>query len=108
MKRPVNFDKIQFKRFDINGNQYKISFAGMGDVVWAFRQPDDTDYCLAICFDWENGQFSVKKAENGRGDNWISILHKGPISKSSLKSPITFTQWMSNVISNFEFEYQKR
>lgn len=108
MKRPVNFDKIQFKRFDINGNQYKISFSDSSDVVWAFKQPDDTDYCLAICIDWENEQFSVKKAKNGDGENWKSVLHKGPVSKSSLKSSTTFIQWVANVISNFEFEYRKR
>lgn len=110
MNAPKNFDKIRTKRFTTpSGNQYKIGLEDWIDersLVWAFRQPDTTTYCLAIQFNWTTETYEVKRAINGQGTNWDKTLHEGNINKNAIKNMDEFIDWFSKVITVFEYDYK--
>lgn len=110
MKAPKNFYKIRGEYFDTpTGNRYKI---GIEDwryeipLVWAFRTPDTTKYCLAVEFNWEMETYEVKRAGNGQGTNWDKTLHEGPINKQVMGTMDDFIDWFSKVITVFEYDYK--
>lgn len=110
MKAPKNFDKIHLKHFTApSGSEYKIGIEETYEdnhIVWAFKQPDNTMYCLALVFNWKLETYEVKRAENGRGTIWDKTLHEGGINKNSIKSMHDFIDWFSKVITVFEYDYK--
>lgn len=110
MKIPKNFDKIKLQYFTTaSGNEYKIGIEEYYDgqsMVWAFRQPDTTTYCLAVIFDWQKELYEVKRAENGKGTIWNKTLHEGTINKNAMRSMDDFIEWFSKVITVFEYDYK--
>ena len=106
MKAPKNFDKIHLKHFNsAAGKEYTITIE-QHNLVWAFRQPDTTKYCLAVIFDWERETYEVKRARNGHGTVWDKTLHTGSINKNVMQSMDAFIDWFSKVITVFEYNYK--
>ena len=106
MKMPKNFDKIHLKRFTTaTGKEYNMNIEA-GELVWAFRQPDTTKYCLAVIFDWARETYEVKRARNGHGKLWDKTLHEGNININAMRSMDEFVDWFSKVITVFEYDYK--
>ena len=110
MKAPKNFDKINLKHFTTpTGNEYKIGIEDWKDetsLVWAFREPDTTTYCLAVEFNWKMETYEVKRAKNGKGTNWDNTRHEGPINKQVMGTMDEFIDWFSKLITVFEYDYK--
>lgn len=111
MKIPTNFDKIRVKYFNTpTGNRYKINIedwtGNKKSLVWAFREPDTTTYCLAIEFNWDMETYEVKRARNGHGTKWDKTLHEGIINKELIKSMDDFIDWFAKIITVFEYDYK--
>jgi hypothetical protein len=106
MKAPKNFDKINLKHFTTpTGNEYKMGIEHE-DLVWAFREPDTTPYCLAVVFNWKMETYEVKRAKNGMGTKWDKTLHEGNINKQLMGTMDEFIDWFSKVITVFEYDYK--
>jgi hypothetical protein len=107
MKRPENFVKINDVPFSTRtGNKYKFSVDNhMGTILWVFRKPDDSNYCLALIMDWENNSYQIKRAKNGDGSNWIDTIHSGNFASESIKTINSFVDWAHNRILQFEHNY---
>jgi hypothetical protein len=109
MKTPTNFDKINFKRFTTRtGNEYKFSLQdGESEILWIFRQPDNTNYCLAFIIDWEKELYEIKRAKNGDGKNWVDVIHQGNFTSQPMKTMSSFVDWVHNRVLQFEYFYNK-
>ena len=108
MKRPENFRKIDGVKFTTKTSKnYMFNTDGKSPELWVFNQPDDTKYVLAFVIDWENEVYEIRRAENGKGVNWIDTLHSGNFGKHSMKTISSFVDWAHNRILQFEYEYNK-
>jgi hypothetical protein len=108
MKKPENFRKINGVKFATKtNNEYKFATDGTGVKLWVFQQPDDSKYCLAFVIDWKTETYEIKRAENGKGTNWIDTIHQGNFGKDSMKTMSSFVDWAHHRILQFEYEYNK-
>ena len=106
MNKPQNFRKINGVTFaNRNGKKYMFATNGVEPELWIFQQPDTTKYCIAFVFDWENNTYEIKKAGNGDGKNWVTILHQGNYTHKSMKTMNTFIDWVHFRVIQFENEY---
>ena len=108
MNKPENFRKIDGVKFATKtGNEYKFATDGIGVELWVFKQPDTTKYCLAFIIDWKTETYEIKRAENGKGTNWIDTLHSGNFGKHSMETMSSFVIWAHNRVLQFEHNYNK-
>lgn len=108
MNKPENFRKIDGVSFHTKtGNKYKFVSDGMSGELWVFNQPDNSKYCLAFVIDWETETYEIKRAENGKGNNWVDTIHKGNFVKHSMTTMSSFIDWAHHRILQFEYEYNK-
>ena len=108
MKKPENFRKIDGVKFATKtNNEYKFATDGIGVELWVFKQPDTTKYCLAFIIDWKTETYEIKRVENGKGTNWIDVLHNGNFGKHSMETMSSFVIWAHNRVLEFEHNYNK-
>ena len=106
MKKPENFRKIDGVKFATKtNNEYKFATDGRSPELWVFQQPDDSKYCLAFIIDWETEVYQIRRAENGKGTNWIDTLHSGNFGKHSMETMSSFVIWAHNRVLQFEHNY---
>ena len=107
MKRPENFNKIDSVTFTTKtNNEYKFSIdTGRSPVLWVFTKPDDTNYVLAFIMDWETEVYQIRRAENGKGTNWVDTLHSGNFGKHSMETMSSFVIWAHHRVLQFEYNY---
>jgi hypothetical protein len=108
MKKPENFRKIDNTTFaSRTGTKYKFSTDGISPELWVFTIPDDTEYVLAFIIDWENETYQIKRAGNGKGNNWIDTIHSGNFTSQPMKTINSFIDWAYNRLIQFEHYYNK-
>ena len=108
MNKPENFRKIHGVKFTTKtGKKYSFHTDGRSPELWVFQQPDDSKYCLAFIIDWETEVYQIRRAENGKGTNWIDTLHSGNFGKHSMETMSSFVIWALNRVIQFENEYNK-
>ena len=109
MKRPENFNKIDSVTFTTKtNNEYKFSIdTGRSPVLWVFTKYNHTKYALAFVIDWKTETYEIKRAESGKGSNWIDTIHQGNFGKDSMKTLSSFVDWSHDRILQFEYEYNK-
>ena len=108
MNKPENFRKIHGVKFTTKtNNEYKFATDGIGVELWVFKQPDTTKYCLAFIIDWKTETYEIKRVENGKGTNWIDVLHSGNFGKHSMETMSSFVIWAHNRVIQFEYYYNK-
>ena len=108
MKKPENFRKIDGVKFATKTkNEYRFATDGMSPELWVFNQPDDSKYCLAFIMDWETETYEIKRAENGKGNNWVDKIHSGNFTSESMKTLSSFVIWAHNRVIQFEYYYNK-
>jgi hypothetical protein len=106
MKQPVNFIKIDGIKFTTKThNEYRFATDGISPELWVFQQPDDSKYCLAFIIDWENELYEIKRAENGKGNNWIDTIHSGGFTIEPMKTINSFVDWAHYRILQFQYNY---
>ena len=108
MKQPINFDKLNLTKMTISsGNTYQLNIDGLQEdtTLWAFREPDDTEYCLAIVFDWKKNWYEIRRARNGDGTNWDITIHKGMIARENMLTMNGFMVWASMLLDYYEKYY---
>ena len=106
MKKPENFRKIDNIKFTTKThNEYRFATDGISPELWVFQQPDDSKYCLAFIIDWENEVYEIKRAENGKGNNWIDTIHSGNFASESMKTINSFVDWAHYRILQFQYNY---
>lgn len=90
MNIPVNFDKINGRKFVIDGNEYEIEadFHDPGDVwIWA-RSESRWPLCMDI--DWNKGTYALIKCEPGRGRVGNVLATDAPLLKHLIKDADSF------------------
>ena len=109
MKKPKNFTKINGVKFATKtNNEYMFSVdTNTSPILWVFKQPDTTKYCLAFIIDWKTETYEIKRVENGKGTNWIDVLHSGNFGKHSMETMSSFVIWAHNRVLEFEHNYNK-
>ena len=108
MKKPENFTKIDGVKFATKtNNEYKFATDGRSPELWVFQQPDTSKYCLAFVIDWEKEVYEIRRAENGKGVNWIDTIHQGNFTSEPMKTMSSFVDWVHHRIIQFEYEYNK-
>ena len=108
MKQPENFKKIdEAKTTTTSGYLYKFNIDGVtkDTTLWAFRQPDETKYSLAIIFDWKMNRYEIRRAKTGDGTNWDKTLHKGLINRENILTMNGFIVWATMLLDYYEKYY---
>ena len=108
MNKPENFRKIHGVKFTTKtGKKYSFFTTNTSPILWVFKQPDTTKYCLAFIIDWKTETYEIKRVENGKGTNWIDVLHSGNFGKHSMETMSSFVIWAHNRVIQFEYYYNK-
>ena len=108
MNQPENFRKIDGVTFTTKtNNEYKFATDGRSPELWVFNQPDDSKYCLAFIIDWETEVYQIRRAENGKGVNWVDTLYSGGFTSQPMKTMSSFVDWAHHRILQYEYEYNK-
>ena len=106
MKMPINYSKINGNvLYTHSGNEYVIEVDHPDYPTWVYREACNSKYCLAFIFDWDNGEYSLRKAINLNGMNWEKVVRVGKISKRSVLTMDNFIFWITMIISQHEDEY---
>ena len=108
MKKPENFRKIDGVKFATKtNNEYKFATDGVSPELWVLDDVNNTKYVLAFVIGWTTETYQIKRAESGKGTNWIDVLHSGNFGKHSMETMSSFVIWAANRVIQFENEYNK-
>ena len=108
MNKPENFRKIHGIKFTTKaGNKYTFHTDGRSPELWVLDDNNHTKYALAFVIDWKTETYEIKRAESGKGSNWIDTIHQGNFGKDSMKTLSSFVDWSHDRILQFEYEYNK-
>jgi hypothetical protein len=88
MNIPINFDKIDSKKFKIGDNEFRIEIDGhhTGDV-WVLH-----DIIWPLCFDidWANERYDLIKCSPGNGRMGSSLTTNATLTKYLMKDANSF------------------
>lgn len=106
MNKPENFGKIYGINFRTKtGNKYMFHTDAASSVLWVLDYNNHTKYALAFIIDWKTETYEIKRAESGKGSNWVDTIHQGNFGKDSMKTMSSFVDWAHRRILQFEYEY---
>ena len=108
MNKPENFRKIHGVKFTTKtGKKYSFHTDGRSPELWVLDDTNNTKYALAFVIDWKTETYEIKRAESGKGSNWVDTIHQGNFGKDSMKTLSSFVDWAHHRILQFEYEYNK-
>ena len=108
MNKPENFRKIHGVKFTTKtGKKYSFHTDGRSPELWVLDEYNHTKYALAFVIDWKTETYEIKRAESGKGSNWIDTIHQGNFGKDIMKTLSSFVDWAHDRILQFEYEYNK-
>lgn len=108
MNKPENFRKIHGVKFTTKtGKKYTFHTDGRSPELWVLDDTNNTKYALAFLIDWKTETYEIKRAESGKGNNWVDTIHQGNFGKDSMKTINSFVDWAHHRILQFEYEYNK-
>jgi len=108
MNKPENFRKIHGIKFTTKtGNKYTFHTDGRSPELWVLDDSNHTKYALAFIMDWKTETYQIKRAESGKGSNWIDTLHSGDYTSQPMKTVNSFVDWARQRVLQFEHNYNK-
>lgn len=108
MNKPENFRKIHGIKFTTKtGNKYTFHTDGRSPELWVLDDSNHTKYALAFIIDWKTETYEIKRAESGKGSNWVDTIHQGNFGKDSMKTLGSFVDWSHHRVLQFEHNYNK-
>ena len=106
MNKPENFRKIHGIKFPTKtGNKYMFHTDGRSPELWVLDDTNNTKYALAFVIGWTTETYQIKRAESGKGSNWIDTLHSGFFTSQSMKTINSFVDWAHHRVLEFEHNY---
>ena len=106
MNKPENFRKIHGVKFTTKtGKKYSFFTDGRSPELWVLDDDLNTKYALAFVIDWKTETYQIKRAESGKGSNWIDTLHSGFFTSQSMKTINSFVDWAHHRVLEFEHNY---
>ena len=106
MKKPENFRKIHGVKFTTKtGKKYSFHTDGRSPELWVLDDTNNTKYALAFVIGWTTETYQIKRAESGKGSNWIDTLHSGFFTSQSMKTINSFVDWAHHRVLEFEHNY---
>jgi hypothetical protein len=92
MNIPINFEKIEGTKFNVDGNDYYIEADNMekGDC-WVYRDGHYSGFS-PLCFDidWEKETYKLIKCESGQGRHGNVLATGVPLTKFLMKDMDSF------------------
>jgi len=93
MNIPINFDKIDGVKFDLNGRRYRIETDPMekGDV-WVYADNYLNGDIWPLCFDidWQKQTYALLKCKPGDGRNGNVLVTNAALTKYLMKDADSF------------------
>lgn len=89
MNIPINFDKIEYKRFKIDHNEFiiELDYSETGDV-WVMHDGAKWPICFDI--DWQNETYDLIKCPPGDGRNGTVLATDVPLMRHLMRDTDSF------------------